>query len=150
MDVFLSIIPSRTFVLNVIPIKKYYQKWVVNGQEKRSWLKLRAKCCCKPSRYCNVRSLNPIQDGGGGGGGGGGGEEEGKKSLPTSFCNVTSTNVGIRLQNFLTFSLTLFPHWCKVSSPYLLLISNYWTWIKTAPQKNSFFWSNPYETEVML
>ena len=36
--------------------------------------------------------FNPIQDGGG------------KKALPTSFSPVTSTNVGIRPQNFLTFS----------------------------------------------
>ena len=32
----------------------------------------------------------------------------GKKSLPTSFSLVTSTNVGISSQNFLAFSFNLF------------------------------------------
>ena len=45
--------------------------------------------------------FNPIQDGGGGGGGG-------EKAPPTSFSPVTSTNVGFGLQNFLTFSFSLF------------------------------------------
>ena len=38
--------------------------------------------------------LNPIQDGG--------------KGLPTSFSPVTSTNVGIRPQNFLTHTFNSF------------------------------------------
>ena len=38
--------------------------------------------------------INPIQDGRGGG----------QKEPPTSFPPVTSTNVGIRPQNFLTFN----------------------------------------------
>ena len=33
----------------------------------------------------------------------------------TNFSPVTSTNVGISPQNFLTFSLTLLPHCCKIS-----------------------------------
>ena len=41
--------------------------------------------------------FNPIQDGGGI-----------KKTPPTSFSPVTSTNVGISPQNFLTFSYNLF------------------------------------------
>ena len=32
----------------------------------------------------------------------------GQKKPPTSFCNTTSTNVGISLQNFLTFSFNSF------------------------------------------
>ena len=45
--------------------------------------------------------VNPIQDGGGG--------EEGKKApTPTSFTPVTSTNVVIRPQYFLTFSFNPF------------------------------------------
>ena len=48
--------------------------------------------------------LNPIHDGGG------------QKGPPIRFSSVTSTNVGISPQNFLTFSLTLLPHWCKTSS----------------------------------
>ena len=50
------------------------------------------------------KELNPIQDWGGGGGGGG------SKSHPnpTSFSPVTSTNVPVRPQNFLTFSFNPF------------------------------------------
>ena len=44
--------------------------------------------------------VNPIQDGAGG--------EEGQKPPPSSFTPVTSTNVGIRPQNFLTFSFNPF------------------------------------------
>ena len=47
--------------------------------------------------------LNPIQDGLGGWGVGGG-----KRGPPTSFSPVISTNVGISLQNFLTFSFNPF------------------------------------------
>ena len=42
-------------------------------------------------------------------GGGGGGDQ---KEPPTSFSPVTSTNVGISPQNFLTFSFNLF---CNIS-----------------------------------
>ena len=45
-----------------------------------------------------VRVVNPIQDK----------EERGKKTPPTSFSPVTSTNVGISLQNFLTFNFNTF------------------------------------------
>ena len=45
------------------------------------------------------KCFNPIQDGWGGGG---------AKTLPTSFSPVTSTNVGIRPQNFLPFSFDPF------------------------------------------
>ena len=73
-------------------------------------------------------------------------EEGGKKPPPpsTSFSQVTSTNVGISPQNFLnpkTFqilALIAFPHWCKISSLYLMPIQNYWTWTKSTPQKSSF------------
>ena len=41
---------------------------------------------------------HPIQDGGGGG----------KKASPTSFSPVTSTNVWISPQNFLTFHFSPF------------------------------------------
>ena len=43
-----------------------------------------------------IRKLNPIQDGGG------------QKDPPTSFSPVTSTNVGVGPQNFLTFSFNSF------------------------------------------
>ena len=32
--------------------------------------------------------------------------------------------------------LTLLPHWCKISSLYLMPVPNYWT--KTTPQKSAF------------
>ena len=44
---------------------------------------------------CKIEILNPIQNGG-------------QKSPRTSFSPVTSTNVGIRPQNFLTFSFSPF------------------------------------------
>ena len=47
--------------------------------------------------------FNPIQDRGGGGRG-----VQKAPTPPTSFSPVTSTNVGIRLQNFLTFSFNPF------------------------------------------
>ena len=52
--------------------------------------------------------INPNQDG------------VGAKRPPTSFSLVTSTNVGISPQNFLTFSFNPLPQWCKISSLYLV------------------------------
>ena len=46
--------------------------------------------------------FNPIQDGGGGEG------WRDQKGPPTSFSPVTSTNIGIRPQIFLTFSFNRF------------------------------------------
>ena len=85
--------------------------------------------------------INPIQDGEGGGGGG---VWVGQRASPTSLSPVTSINIGISHQNFLTFSLTHLPHWCKISSSYLMSVPNYWTWTKTTSQKN------PYKLEVMI
>ena len=42
-----------------------------------------------------------------------------------SFSPVTSTNVEIGLKDVLTFSLILLPHWCKISRPQLVSVSNY-------------------------
>ena len=42
------------------------------------------------------------------------------------------------------------PHWCKISSPYLVLVPNYWTWTKTTPQKKWCFLSSPYKIEIMI
>ena len=44
--------------------------------------------------------------------------------------------------------LTLLPHWYKMSMPYLVPVANYWTWTKTTPQKNWFFWSNPIKLRL--
>ena len=58
-----------------------------------------------------------------------------QKSPPTSFSPVTSTNVRISHQDFLSFSFTLLTDWCKISSLYLLPVADYWTWTKTTLQK---------------
>ena len=63
-----------------------------------------------------------------------------KDPLPV-FSRVTPTNVESSPKNF----LVLFPHWSKISRPYLVPVQSYWTWTKTTLQKKcSFFWSNPY------
>ena len=75
--------------------------------------------------------LNPIQDGVGWGGG--------KRGPPTSFSPVISTNVGISLQNFLTFSLNPFDRlvlnfkFVSSASPKLLNID------QDCPSKKVFF-----------
>ena len=42
-------------------------------------------------------------------------DEEGQKAPHTSFSPVTTTNLGISLQNFLILVLTLLPQLCKIS-----------------------------------
>ena len=59
--------------------------------------------------------------------------------LPTSFSPVTSTNLRIRPQKFCNAG----ENFKTVPMP----VSNYWTWTKSTPQKNCFFWSNPYKTD---
>ena len=49
-----------------------------------------------------------VYSGGGGGGGGGGWGCKKPSPLPTSFSPVTSANVGISSQNFLTFIFDTF------------------------------------------
>ena len=84
-------------------------------------------------------TFNPIQDGGGG-----------KKALHTSFSFVTSEKVGISSQNFLNFSLnpcnTLVQNFKVIpsASPKLLNLNE-----DHPLKKERFFWSNPYEIEVM-
>ena len=53
-------------------------------------------------------------------------------------------------KTFWLLGLTLLQHWCKFSSLYLASVPNYWTWTQTNPQKNRFFWSNPYKIEVVI
>ena len=74
--------------------------------------------------------LNPIQHG------------EGKKDLLPVFP------LQLLVGTFWLLVFTLLPYWCKISSPYLVSIPNYWTWTKSTIQKYWFFWSNPYKTEV--
>ena len=79
--------------------------------------------------------LNPIQDRG-----------EPKSSPLPVFSHVTSTNVGISLQNFPRLLVLL----CKMSSLYLVPVLNYSTWTKITPQKMRFFWLNLYKIEVAI
>ena len=93
--------------------------------------------------------VNFIQDEGFGGGGWGG-RGGGVKSPPTShtsFSRVTSKNVEVSPQNPPTFSLTILPQWFEISRPYLVPVPNHWIRTKSTPQKNWFFWSNPYKIE---
>ena len=84
--------------------------------------------------------LNPIQDRGGRG--------EAKRP-PTSYSPVTSTNVVISFQNFLTFSFnpfaTLVSNFKAISSasPKLLNLN------QDHPSKKCFFWSNRYIIEML-
>ena len=78
--------------------------------------------------------LNHIQDGGWG---------------ATSFSQVTSTNVGIRSQNFLSFRFNPFDKLVQnfkfvASASRKLLNLN-----QEHPSKKRFFCSNPYKIEVM-
>ena len=59
------------------------------------------------------KPINRIEDGRGG------------RGRATSFSPVTSTDVGVHPQNFLTFSFNSLPHWCKLSSLYLKSVPNY-------------------------
>ena len=74
----------------------------------------------------------------------------GKKAPATSFSSVTSTNVRISFKTFWFLVLTLLTDWCKISSLYLELVPNYWTWTKITPQKKRCFWSNSYKFEVLI
>ena len=92
-------------------------------------------------RPCHFKYFNPIQDERDGGG---------AKGPPTSFSPVTSTNVGTRPQNFLTFSFDPFDKlvsnfkFVPSASPKLLNLN------QDQPSKKCFFWSNPYKIEVMI
>ena len=55
----------------------------------------------------------------------------------------------LALETFWFFVLALPPQCCKVFRQCLVIFPNYWTRSKTNPQKNMFFWSNPYKNEVM-
>ena len=76
--------------------------------------------------------------------------QAGAKRPPSSLSPVTSTNIGISVQTFWLSVLTFLPHWCKISRPYLVAVSTYWTWTKSTLQRKWFFWSNPYRIEVMI
>ena len=64
--------------------------------------------------YTNL-PLNPIQD------------WRGRKGLllTSRFFSVTSGNVGLPPKSFWILFLTIFPHWFKISKPYLEAVLNY-------------------------
>ena len=78
--------------------------------------------------------INPIQDG------------AGKKAPLPVFLQTLE----LPYKTFWLLVLTLLTDWCKIWSFYFVPVPNYWTWIKTTPQKKWFFWSNPYKIEVMI
>ena len=79
------------------------------------------------------------------------GEEEGGKKAPLPvFPLLLPQMEELALKTFWLLVLTFFPHWCKISSLYLVPVPNYRTWTKTTPQKKWFFWSDPYKLEVMI
>ena len=89
-------------------------------------------------QYLALYVFNPIQDGGA------------KRPLPISFSPVTSTNVGISSQNFLTFCFNPFatlPPCCRYSQSQISELGT-----KTTPQKNVVFLvkSCPYKIEVVI
>ena len=53
-------------------------------------------------------------------------------------------------KKLMIFSLILLSYMCKTSQSYLVPVPNYWTWTKSNPQKNCFFWLNLYKIEVMI
>ena len=73
-----------------------------------------------------------------------------QKGSPYQFSPVTSTNVGIRPQNSLTFSLNSFSTLVKnvkfvpSASPKLSKLN------RDHPSKKQFFWSNPYKIKVVI
>ena len=78
----------------------------------------------------------------------GGGGKNPPPPPPNSFSHVTFTNVGLSLQNFLSFSFdpfsTLVYKFVPGASPKLLNLN------KDHPSKKQFFWSNSYTIEVMI
>ena len=77
-------------------------------------------------------------------------QDRGSKRSPTSFSHVTSTNVGFSVQNIPTFNF----------NPFVTLVENFKVvasaspkWLnlnQDHPSKKQFFWSNPYQIEVMI
>ena len=87
-------------------------------------------------QYLALYVFNPIQNGGP------------KRPLPISISSVTSTNVGISCQNVLTFSFNPFVTLslcCRQSQSQINELGT-----KTTPSKMGFFWSNPYQTELVI
>ena len=77
--------------------------------------------------------------------------EEGSKrpSLPVFILQLPRT-YELAHKTFWILVLTLLPHCCKIWSPYVVPVPNYWTWTKATLQKKLFFCSNSYEIEVMI
>ena len=133
-------------------IKKnfFFGRWESDFEGKISNLMERSCCFWYYNKYLQKWSIlllkiffKPFQDG----------EGDGTTTPPilTNFSPVTSANVGISPQNFLTFSF----------NPFATLVQNFKAIRRASPKllnferrppckKKWFFWSNPYNTEVMI
>ena len=89
---------------------------------------------CTSDQYLYFNTFNPIQDEGGGGVGGG------QKVPPTSFSPVTSTNVGVRPQNFITFSF----------NPFATLMYNFKFLPSASPKLSNLNLDHPSKIVVFL
>ena len=56
----------------------------------------------------------------------------------------------LALKTFWLLLLTVLLPWCKISSPYLVPVPKLLNLNQDHPSKRRFFWSNPYEIEVMI
>ena len=84
---------------------------------------------CTSDQYSYFNTFNPIQDGGGG-----------QKVPPTSFSPVTSTNVGVRPQNFITFSF----------NPFATLMYNFKFLPSASPKLSNLNLDHPSKIVVFL
>ena len=78
-----------------------------------------------------------------------GGGKKPPSLLPLGFPLQLLQTLELVPKTFWLLVLTLWPHWCKISSSYLVPVPNYWFWTKTTPQKKQFFWSDPHKIEVI-
>ena len=74
----------------------------------------------------------------------------GQKGPPTIFSPVTSTNVGISPQNFLTFSFNPFVSLMQNFKFVSIVSPKYLNLNQDHPSKKAFFWSNLYKIEVLI
>ena len=79
-------------------------------------------------------------------------EEGGPKRPPYQFFPCNFYRCTISAKRFWLLLWTLLLHYCKMSMPYLLPGSNYWTWTKSSSQKKRFSGhiEKIYKTEVMI
>ena len=108
-------------------------------------------CGCgeeKKREWFSLIHFNPIKNEGKGEGGGWWCKKP-PPPLPVFLLSLLQM-LELVSKTFWLLVLTLFPHCCKISRRYLVVLLNYWTWTKTIPQKIWFFWSNFSKIEVMI